>query len=192
LSFQLYNTDKLSDILPVLSQGADDLIELIKSQKDLLSAETNELSVYKKTINAKELLHSVRGLLERNDLLQGRQISIHDVPGTIHLSSDERILKRVITNAVKNALEAVMEGETVHLRYKRDGANILFEIQNSSYIPEEVQSRIFRKSFSTKSQDRGVGTYSIKLFTEKYLNGQVWFQSRKGEGTTFYIQIPVQ
>ncbi len=182
--------DQLSDILPVLSQGADDLIELIKSQKDLLSAEINELTVYNKTIDAQELLHSIRGLLERNDLLQGRQIKIHDTAEKVIFSSDERILKRVISNAVKNALEAVKEEDTIHLRYKRDGAGIVFEIQNSSYMPEDVQSRIFRKSFSTKGRDRGIGTYSIKLFTEKYLNGKVWFISRKGEGTTFYIQIP--
>lgn len=186
------NADQLSDILPVLSQGADDLIELIKSQKDLLSAETNELTVYNKTIDAQELLHSIRGLLERNDLLQGRQVEIHDTAEKVIFSSDERILKRVIINAVKNALEAVQEGDTIRLRYKRDGAGILFEIQNSSYMPEDVQSRIFRKSFSTKSRDRGIGTYSIKLFTEKYLNGKVWFISRQGEGTTFYIQIPAQ
>ena len=67
---------------------------------------------------------------------------------------------------------------------------VLFKIHNKSVIPQDVQSRIFRKSFSTKSRDRGLGTYSIKLFTEKYLKGKVWFTSDKDIGTTFYIQVP--
>jgi sensor histidine kinase regulating citrate/malate metabolism len=71
-----------------------------------------------------------------------------------------------------------------------DNNNVFFAIHNRAYIPEDVQGRIFRKFFSTKGQDRGIGTYSIKLFTEKYLKGKVWFQSNKEDGTTFYIEIP--
>lgn len=184
------NASELADVLPYLSNGANDLVELIKYQKDLVSAENNELSVHQKKLNAKELLTGVRGLLERNDLFKKRHVIIHDNPEKIHFTSDERLLKRVIVNAVKNALEAVKEGESVELSYKVQDSSVLFEIHNTCYIPEEVQSHIFRKSFSTKSPDRGIGTYSIKLFTEKYLHGKVWFVSKQGEGTTFYIQIP--
>jgi len=184
------NASELADILLILSNGANDLVELIKYQKDLVSAENNELSVHQKKLNAKELLTGVRGLLERNDLFKKRHVIIHDNPEEIYFTSDERLLKRVIVNAVKNALEAVKEGESVELSYKVQDSSVLFEIHNTCYIPEEVQSHIFRKSFSTKSPDRGIGTYSIKLFTEKYLHGKVWFISKQGEGTTFYIQIP--
>lgn len=184
--------DQVREILPVLSQGASDLIDLIKSQKDILSAENNELTVYRITLDAYNLLRDIRSLLERNKLLHGRRIEIQETPEKIHFSSDVRILKRVITNAVKNALEAIREGERVDLRYKSENDCVVFEVHNDSYIPENVQNHIFQKSFSTKGQDRGIGTYSIKLFTEKYLGGKVWFVSGKEEGTTFYIQIPVQ
>lgn len=184
------DTQALPETLSVLTNSAGDLIDLIKSQKDLLSAENNELSVYNKEINAKELLLNIRRFFQRNESFQGRQIEIECTRQDVIFRCDERILKRIITNAVKNALEAVSMGESICIRYKTDGDTVLFEIHNSSYIPEDVQIRIFRKSFSTKSKDRGIGTYSIKLFTEKYLHGKAWFVSEKGQGTTFYIKIP--
>jgi len=42
---------------------------------------------------------------------------------------------------------------------------------------------------STKGEGRGVGTYSIRLFTEKYLKGKVSFTSEVGQWTHFYIKL---
>jgi K+-sensing histidine kinase KdpD len=185
------NTDKAqANLLEVISENAKDLIELLKSQKDLLSAENNELSVYSKEIRANQLIHAVKRFFERNEQYKNRHIEIQTCQDDSLFSCDERLLKRVIVNAVKNALEAVSEGETVQIRYKAERSSVVFEIHNHSFIPEDVQSQIFRKSFSTKGTDRGIGTYSIKLFTEKYLKGKAWFISQKNQGTTFYIQIP--
>ena len=184
------NTPALPETLAVLEDSAGDLIDLIKSQKDLLSAENNELSVYNKQINANKLLLTIRRFFQRNGSFQDRHINTRPIQDDMILVCDERILKRIITNAVKNALEAVGQGESVSLGYQAEDDAVVFEIHNHSYIPEDVQSRIFRKSFSTKSKDRGIGTYSIKLFTEKYLGGKAWFVSDKDRGTTFYIKIP--
>jgi sensor histidine kinase regulating citrate/malate metabolism len=52
-------------------------------------------------------------------------------------------------------------------------------------MPPEVQLQIFQRSFSTKGKGRGVGTYSMKLLTERYLGGKLAFTSAAGEGTTF-------
>ena len=57
-------------------------------------------------------------------------------------------------------------------------------------MTEKVKSRIFNKLFSTKpSSGRGLGTYGVKLLTEKYLKGKIEFTSEKGEGTFFYIKF---
>ena len=66
-----------------------------------------------------------------------------------------------------------------------------FLVHNPGAMPEEVQEQIFQRSFSTKAKNgRGVGTYSIKLFTEKYLGGRVSFTSTEHEGTTFTVVLP--
>jgi sensor histidine kinase regulating citrate/malate metabolism len=64
-------------------------------------------------------------------------------------------------------------------------------VYNKTYIPEEIQMQIFQRSFSSKGADRGLGTYSIKLLTERYLEGKVYFTSSEKEGTKFFIELPV-
>jgi sensor histidine kinase regulating citrate/malate metabolism len=50
--------------------------------------------------------------------------------------------------------------------------------------------QLFQRSFSTKGEGRGLGTYSIKLLTERILNGKVSFTSSMDDGTTFRVLIP--
>jgi sensor histidine kinase regulating citrate/malate metabolism len=66
---------------------------------------------------------------------------------------------------------------------------VKFSVHNSKYIEPEVQNQLFKRSFSTKGVGRGFGTYSMKLFGEKYLKGKVWFESSPENGTTFFIEI---
>ena len=57
-------------------------------------------------------------------------------------------------------------------------------------MTEAVRHQIFQRSFSTKGPGRGLGTYSVKLFTEQYLKGKVGFESLEGKGTTFFVSLP--
>jgi sensor histidine kinase regulating citrate/malate metabolism len=49
--------------------------------------------------------------------------------------------------------------------------------------------QLFQRSFSTKGQSRGIGSYSIKLLTENYLKGKVSFISNENDRTVFSIEL---
>ena len=72
----------------------------------------------------------------------------------------------------------------------RDG-QMEFWVQNDAVIPRSVQMRIFNRSFSTKGLGRGLGTYSIRLLTERYLGGTVDFTSAPEAGTVFRVRLPL-
>ena len=59
-------------------------------------------------------------------------------------------------------------------------------------MPRSIQLQVFQRSFSTKGAGRGIGTYSIKLLTERYLGGKVSFVSEDGIGTRFSCHLPKQ
>jgi sensor histidine kinase regulating citrate/malate metabolism len=92
---------------------------------------------------------------------------------------------------LKNALEAAKPGENVVLKSQRRGNKVVFEVHNNGCIPEEVQLNIFKRSFSTKGKGRGLGTYSIKLLSENYLKGKVYFESSPDKGTSFFAEYPI-
>jgi sensor histidine kinase regulating citrate/malate metabolism len=94
---------------------------------------------------------------------------------------------------IKNAFEAEQDEVRITfgmIPFQQNGAMIW--VNNPGYMTEEVQLQIFNRSFSTKASDRGLGTYSMKLLTEKYLNGKIYFTSKKETGTSFIIEIPGQ
>jgi sensor histidine kinase regulating citrate/malate metabolism len=107
------------------------------------------------------------------------------------LITDRRLLKRVLGNMLKNALEATPPHGTVKMSCEDDGDVVSFLVSNPAVIPNDVQLQVFQRSFSTKGEaGRGIGTYSMKLFGERYLGGEVDFVSREAEGTTFRLRLP--
>ncbi|MGK9476341.1 ATP-binding protein [Melioribacter sp. OK-6-Me] len=100
------------------------------------------------------------------------------------------MLVRSLGNLLKNTLEASKTGDTVTVKTVIGDDQIIFSVHNPAFMPQDVQMQIFNRSFSTKEgTGRGLGTYSTRLFIEKYLNGEVYFHSNEEEGTVFNIKL---
>jgi signal transduction histidine kinase len=191
-------TELLVEGIMTLDEAKDDLTETarvlvaeIRGQRELLAAENNELTVKPQPLQSRLFLESIV-LIYRNTRL-GREREIIIEPGECETEfySDERLLGRIIGNLIKNALEATPEGGTVTLGCSVQGEEISFWCNNDGMIPKDTQLQIFNRSFSTKNPDRGIGTYSVKLLTERYLKGKVGFTSNPGQGTTFTVTYPL-
>jgi len=100
------------------------------------------------------------------------------------------LLRRVLSNLIKNALEASVRGQEVRIACARKDDRIVFSVSNPTVIPESVLSHLFVRSFSTKAPGRGLGTSAARLFTEDFLRGTIRAESRPGEGTTFTVSLP--
>lgn len=109
----------------------------------------------------------------------------------IQVQTDVLLASRVLGNMLINAFEATAESGCVRLTTTVENTSLRWEVWNAGMIAEEVQERIFQRHFSTKAKTgRGIGTYSMKLFGEKYLHGEVSFTSSAEEGTRFCFKLP--
>jgi hypothetical protein len=80
----------------------------------------------------------------------------------------------------------------VRVSAETQGDAVVFRVHNPGAMPEAVQRQIFQRSFSTKQgEGRGIGTHSVRLFTERYLGGQVEFTSAEADGTAFTVSLPL-
>jgi len=170
---------------------AQEMIDQLEAQRQLISAENGDLKVRVAPVRSLELLEDVAGGYRREEVLNGRRLHIDDESADVIFESDRRLLSRVLSNMVKNALEASSAGDTATLGCKMDGARIVFWVHNRSYMPENVRLQIFSRSFSTKGAGRGLGTYSMRFLTDRYLDGALDFTSTEAEGTTFYASYPL-
>ncbi|MCZ6672520.1 MAG: PAS domain-containing sensor histidine kinase [Verrucomicrobia bacterium] len=121
------------------------------------------------------------------------KLRICDTSKDCTFSTDPVLLRRVLTNLVKNAIEASKPGDLITLgcTQSKGLGHVEFWIHNPAYMEEEIQTHLFKPYFSTKHSTRGLGTYSIKFLTEYFLKGTVKFESTEKEGTCFRVTYPI-
>jgi signal transduction histidine kinase len=169
---------------------ASHLVEEIRSQKQLVAAEHHELEVTPSPLRTLSVIGSVAATYRSHEIATGKTIAVSEDAIDLELVSDRTLLTRVLGNMVKNALEASSTNDTVTMYAGKDANGIRFSVHNPSCISRSTQLQIFQRSFSTKGPGRGLGTYSIKLLTERYLNGHAAFESTPASGTTFWVSLP--
>ncbi|MHC1790353.1 sensor histidine kinase [Solidesulfovibrio sp.] len=176
----------------LIYRAVSQLTDEISYQKQLLAAETNELETNITPLRSGDILELVEATFQSGEQARDKRIECSDNCRETIFHSDPVLLRRVLGNMVKNALEATIPGGRVHMGCTAGPDWVEFWVQNAGEIPRSVQLRIFNRSFSTKGLGRGLGTYSIKLLTERYLGGRVGFTSTRQEGTVFRVRLPLE
>ena len=179
------------EFLQLISFLSGHIVDQINAHRQLIAAEQNELVLAKKTIDSLQFITGLFNSYNRQEMLDNRKIKLDEAAQSIQFTSDETLLGRVVGNMIKNAIEASMPGETVTIGCFVADDKIHFQVSNPTYMPEKVRLQIFNRSFSTKGAGRGLGTYSMKYLTDKYLQGQISFISNEDKGTTFTAVYPL-
>jgi len=186
------DVEKFKEYSGVLIKLSEQLLEEINAQRDLLMAENNEIKLDAEKVSSIEIINDAFNLYSNHLVAEDKKLVISGNSIDIPFISDKRLVVRVIGNMTKNALEATGTGGTVTIgccMFENNKAR--FFVNNQVYINRDVQLNLFKRSFSTKGSGRGLGTYSMKLLTEKFLGGNVSFVSDPTNGTTFYADYPV-
>jgi len=182
--------DESTEYATIINRLAGSLTDEITAYRSLIQAEAGTLFVSPSEFSVNDLLDDVRDCLASQPVSDDREIKM-DVEPNLTFCSDSVLVRRVVLNLAKNALEACPIGSQVKVSAGRQVGCLTVSVNNPGTIPVNVQSQIFKRSFSTKGEPgRGIGTYSIKLFTERYLRGSVCFSSSKASGTTFVLSLP--
>lgn len=140
-------------------------------------------------------LFYVEPFLERMALLCNHEVEISVTPKDLLVYADESLLSHVVTNLLKNAVEAFKEkGKLSFIRlqaYANAQESIIIDVSNNAgLIPEDVASHIFIPFFTTKPEGSGIGL-SLSRQIMRVSGGSLSLHQDKAQGiTTFRIIIP--
>lgn len=180
-----------NEFLGRISFLSERIVDEINAHRQLVAAENNELKLDVKKIKSKTFLEKLFNTYNRPDVLENRHLVTDWTSADAEFESDPTLLGRVVGNMIKNAIEASVPGETITMGCRKDGDRIFFWVHNNTYMPENIRLQLFKRSFSTKGAGRGLGTYSMKYLTDKYLKGKISFSTSEPEGTVFEAQYPI-
>ena len=189
--FKHSKTINQEEYLKRINYQINNLVEEIRSQQILSDAENNNLTLNYSKFNSRDFLDEIVELYVDHDVAKDKNIKIDENTKSIEISSDRTLLRRIMGNMLKNALEATPNGGTVTLGCRILENNIQFSVHNPGFIPRDVQLQIFQRSFSTKAPNRGTGTYSMKLLSS-FLSGTVVFSTSEEKGTVFMASYPLR
>ena len=140
-------------------------------------------------------LFYVEPFLERMALLCNHEVEIEVSPKDLLTYADESLLSHVVTNLLKNAVEAFREKEKLSFirlkAYANAQESIIIDVSNNAgLIPEDVASHIFIPFFTTKPEGSGIGL-SLSRQIMRVSGGSLSLHQDKAQGiTTFRIIIP--
>ena len=129
-------------------------------------------------------------------------LPIMDIPETVKVElflneqlpnfrSDAAYIKRVVSNLISNAIQAMPKGGKLTIRtcQENTSANLIIE-DTGVGIPLEVRSKLFQPLFTTKSKGQGFGLAVCKRLVEA-MNGTITFESEVDKGTKFIVKLPM-
>ena len=107
-------------------------------------------------------------------------------------------IKIILINLFSNAFKFTPKGGKIDFETKKKDDIILLTVSDSGCgIPRRQQSKIFTKFFRADTareldtKGTGLGLYIVKALVEA-LNGKIWFESKEGQGTIFYLAVPIK
>jgi len=155
----------------------NDLLEYSKEIK-LELTETDTKSILKVVLPSIKVPRNVHVIDETRD--------------EIRLKVDVNIMRRVFTNIIKNAIDAMPKGGTLSIRSQSVNGMVALSFSDTGMgMTEETMGKIWTPLFTTKAKGMGFGLPICKRFVEGH-GGKIMVQSTRGKGSTFTIVLPIE
>lgn len=190
-SFQRKFDPQDPDIHQKMKDYSNILIQQIDTMTSVASAFSNFASMpaqQNETINVVDIIELAI------DIFNEDYIHFHSDRDQIITTMDRTQLIRVITNLVKNAIQAIppdQKEKLIEVSVQTDDEAVIIKVKdNGTGIEDKNTESIFEPKFTTKTSGMGLGLGIIKNIIENY-KGTITFETQPGKGTTFRVTLPL-
>lgn len=145
-----------------------------------------------------DLVSYVRLLINDNNinLKKEQSINFSSTFQEIFVNMDAKLLNHILNNLLSNASKFSSETSIIDFKIQKKGENVVLQISDDGIgIPAEDQKYLFERFFRTKNaaniEGTGLGLNIVKQYTD-LMGGKVTFESIENEGTTFWVELPIE
>ena len=180
---------------PYLKQKLNDYTKTLIQQIDTMSSVASAFSNFASMpAQQNETLNVVEVVEFSLDIFNEEYIHFESDKKEIITIMDRTQLIRIITNLVKNAIQAIpeeQEQKSIIVAVKELDNNVNITVNDNGVgIESEYIEHILEPKFTTKTSGMGLGLGIIKNIIENY-KGTITFETEYGKGTTFIVSLPI-
>lgn len=187
--------EKVMKILSRIKYQTENLQELVSDLLDVSRLQTGKLTFNKEIFYLDDLIEeTVQGLQESAPA----QRIMYDSKRRVKVQADRFRLYQVLTNLLTNAIKYSPEGGEIKIKLQKQANRAIVSVQDYGIgIPREQQKKIFDRLYQVTDQKEktfpglGMGLYISKEIMKRH-RGNIWVESQKDRGSTFYFSLPIK
>ncbi len=194
--------DDIMDFCKTINDSGTHLLDLVEDIFDISLIESGEVKIQKREFMINEFIKDIQKVIEADQKIENKQnieIRFKYLDKDLQTYSDNRKLKQILINLLKNALKFTNKG-SIECGYSEEVINneplMKFYVKDTGIGIKkdklEIIFDIFRQaddSQTRKYEGAGIGL-SVAYKLTKLLGGKMWVESEENIGTTFYFTIP--
>ncbi len=179
------HVDKIKSSVNNLTQILNDFLSLSKLEEGVIRNNPEEFEIDRFVTDLND---------EIEEMLKEGQYLDYQHSGNSTINLDKQLLKNILINLISNAIK--YSNEVISIRTIYDECNLVIQITDFGIgISVEDQPLLFERFFRANNagniQGTGLGLNIVKKYIE-LMNGQISFTSVLGEGTTFFVTLPIK
>jgi len=181
-----------TEFIKIVNKSGQRLLNTINDIIEISKIDSKQITIQKTRFSITTLLKDLIAFFQPEAHQKGLKIQTNIPENCIEIESDKVKLESVFTNLIKNAIKFTEKG-FVEVDLELTNEQLLVHVKDTGTgIPEDKKERIFERfvqgdtSYSRLYEGAGLGLSITKEYLT-LLNADIWFSSKKGEGTTFCV-----
>ena len=177
-----------------INAEVDALTQMAQELLDLSRIESGQVELLLTPLEPKKLLNSAADRMKLQAERAGLNLYVNCADDLQNIRADKSRLEQVLVNMIHNAVKFTKPGGEITLEAESTSSGVRFSVRDTGVgIPSDSLSRIFERFYRVDRSRAGSGT-GLGLSISKHIveahGGRVWANSREGEGSVFYFEIP--
>lgn len=192
-------TQEQRAIFQDIYKATQNISQIINDMILMADIDENKVVLEKSVANCDDIISSA--ILAIQDEAREKKVEVVYQKSKIFLpdyKGDIKKLKLIFVRILDNAVKYSGPDKKVIIKVEVGDGELIFSVaDNGIGIPQAEQSRIFIKFYRASNAYKliqnasGLSLYIAKYFAELH-GGKIWFDSKEGEGSTFYFSLPVK
>lgn len=189
-------TEDQKELINLVRETSVNSLELINEILEATNMQSVKLNLEPVEINS--LVNNSVELLRFKAAEKGQKIILEPSEKQQELIVSREKIWRVISNLISNAIKFSPTGETITVKVTNNNDAVVISVKDNGIgIPEKMQTEVFNMFTSAQrpgtdgEKSFGLGLSICRQIVEKH-NGKIWLESNDGQGTTFFVSLPVQ